>query len=81
MKAMEILEKYCERIEKELDDEYKKIEKLNPLPPGELEIVDKLRTFDNIFFILFCSLLILADLFLHGVIIRKCLRQSDIRIV
>ena len=42
MKAIEILEKYCERIEKELDDEYKKIEKLNPLPPGELEIVDKL---------------------------------------
>ena len=42
MKAIETLEKYCERIEKELDDEYKKIEKLNPLPPAELEIVDKL---------------------------------------
>ena len=42
MKLIELLEKYCERIEKELEDQYKKIEKLNPLPPAELEITDKL---------------------------------------
>ena len=42
MKLIDILEKYCERIEKELEDQYKKIEKLNPLPPGELDISDKL---------------------------------------
>lgn len=42
MKAIDLLEKYCERIEKELEDQYKKIEKLNPLPPTELDITDKL---------------------------------------
>lgn len=42
MKLIDVLEKYCERMEKELEDQYKKIEKLNPLPPSELEITDKL---------------------------------------
>ena len=42
MKLIELLEKYCERIEKELEDEYKKIEKLNPLPIAELDVIDKL---------------------------------------
>ena len=42
MKLVDILEKYCERIEKELEDQIKKIDKLNPLPPAEVDITDKL---------------------------------------
>ena len=42
MKLVDVLEKYCERMEKELEDQLKKIDKLNPLPLAELDISDKL---------------------------------------
>ena len=41
-KAKELLEKYCERIEKELGDLYKNIEKSDTMPPATLEVMDKL---------------------------------------
>ena len=41
-KSIELLEKYCERIEKELHDLYKKVEKSETMPPTDLDIMDKL---------------------------------------
>lgn len=38
----DLIERYCERIERELDDELKKIEKANPISVSDLEIVDTL---------------------------------------
>ena len=41
-KTIEVLEKYCERITKELRDHLAKIEKSDTLTPADLDILDKL---------------------------------------
>lgn len=41
-KTIEILEKYCDRVDKELGELYTKISKSETLPPVDLESMDKL---------------------------------------
>lgn len=38
----ELTEKYCERIEHELEDQLKKVEKSNPVSVSDMEIIDTL---------------------------------------
>ena len=42
MELHELTEKYCERIEHELEDQLKKVEKSNPVSVSDMEIIDTL---------------------------------------
>ena len=42
MHNVELLERLCDRIEKELDEQYHKIEKASQISPSDLEITDTL---------------------------------------
>lgn len=41
-KLYELIERYCERIEHELEDQLKKVEKSNPVSVSDMEIIDTL---------------------------------------
>lgn len=41
-KVLELLEKYCERVEKELEDLYKKIDKVDTISPADVNTMDTL---------------------------------------